>query len=328
MELKEITNQQEWNGSLGEVPECSFTQSWEWGEILKSEGKEVKRLQLLENSKVIGMGQFIKNKVFGFEYFFCPKGPVLKDKHEEVYGVLRKYFANVGVVFVRFEPREKRYLEDSKSFKKTIDVNPRATSILELAQSEAELLEKMHAKTRYNIRLAEKKNLEIKREKNFEIFWYLMQGTGERDGFKLHDKKHYEMIFASPLSSQLTACVESKPIATMLLVGFGDTATYLFGASDYEHRQLMAPYLLQWQAIKDAKSQKYFYYDLFGIAPHRTGFSGAEYEYDEKHQYAGVTRFKLGFGGRIAEDPGTFDMIISESKYKWYEALRRLRRMI
>jgi lipid II:glycine glycyltransferase (peptidoglycan interpeptide bridge formation enzyme) len=331
VEIKLITNKDEWNGWLKNQSQCSFTQSWEWGEVLKAEGKEIERVQFVGSDKVRGAAQLVKSVAPGVEYYFCPKGPVIKDDHEEILKKLNEYGLNKELIFIRVEPENDKIIEFGNSklpIKKTIDINPRATIILELQQSEQELLEKMHSKTRYNIRLAEKKNLKISDVKNFQAFWSLMNETGKRDDFRLHEKKHYEEIFKSEIVSQLTAEHDGKAIATVVMVGFNDTITYLFGASDYEHRNLMAPYLLQWQAIKNARQNGFHYYDLFGIAPHKKGFSGSEYEYDQKHQYAGVTRFKLGFGGAVVEKPGTYDLIVSNGKYKVYEALRRLRRLI
>ena len=88
----------------------------------------------------------------------------------------------------------------------------------------------------------------------------------------------------------------------------------------------MAPYLLQWEAVKLAKNLEYKYYDFFGVAPKING-QAEEYEYLPKHQYAGVTRFKLGFGGMPYSAAGTRDIIINNKKYKLYKLLRRLRRL-
>jgi lipid II:glycine glycyltransferase (peptidoglycan interpeptide bridge formation enzyme) len=86
-------------------------------------------------------------------------------------------------------------------------------------------------------------------------------------------------------------------------------------------------YLLQWEGIRLGKKLGYTHYDFFGIAPACKGERG-EYVYDEKHQYAGVTRFKLGFGGEVVEHPGTFDLILQPMKYKVYQLFRTLRRLV
>mgnify|MGYP001575093036 CR=1 FL=1 len=321
MELKKIENQAEWDRWLNEQ-NAPFTQAWDWGEILIAEGKKVERLAVVDNGKIIAAAQVDFNRALGFNYAFCPKGPVknfqfpISNFQSNLNDQISKYLKEKDCTFFRFEPAVAP--EAEVMIKKTLDVNPRATTILSLDKSEEELLEKMHAKTRYNIRLAEKKSLKISAEKNFDIFWKLMQETAGRDKFRLHGRKHYEVILDSSFSHQLTIFQNDKPVATMVYVSFGKTATYLFGASDYESRPLMAPYLLQSEAIKNAKNEGTMFYDFFGIAP----------GLDPKHQYAGVTRFKLGFGGEVVEQPGTFDLIISPGGYKIYRFLRYLRRLV
>jgi lipid II:glycine glycyltransferase (peptidoglycan interpeptide bridge formation enzyme) len=111
-----------------------------------------------------------------------------------------------------------------------------------------------------------------------------------------------------------------------VFIGFGNTFTYLYGASDYEFRNLMAPYLLQWEGMEIGNDFGSTWYDFFGVAPRIN--EGQEYVYDLKHQYAGVTRFKLGFGGVAHQDPGTYDVVVRPFKYVIYQFVRKLRRLL
>lgn len=342
MDVKEIVNKNSWNEALQSFENVPFTQSWEWGEILIGEGKKVYRLVVEEERKVCAAAQMVENGFGVFKYGFCPKGPMfakVSTQKKEALALMVGFLKKQGAMLFRVE-MESVFLNEG--LLKTIDINPRATTVLDLNISEVDLMAKMHSKTRYNINLAGKKELVIKNEKNWEAFWGLMKKTGERDGFRLHDEKHYREILNSATSIQLTAFIKGAPIASVVLFGFGNTLTYLFGASDYQHRKLMAPQLLQWEGIRLGKERGYESYDFFGIAPHRMSDVGSrksdpisdirdlksEYEYDEEHQYAGVTRFKLGFGGEVAERPGTYDLIISPGKYKMYQVLRKIRRWV
>jgi lipid II:glycine glycyltransferase (peptidoglycan interpeptide bridge formation enzyme) len=197
--------------------------------------------------------------------------------------------------------------------------------ILDLQKSEEEILGGMHSKTRYNINLSLKKNLELKNEKNLPVFWDLSKKTSARDDFRLHDTAHYQAILNSDFSTQLSVYSHGKAIATMVLVGYGDTFTYLFGASDHEYRALMAPYFLQWQAMTLGKRLGYKFYDFFGVAPNVS--MNEHYEYDSKHQYGGVSRFKSGFGAKYVEAPGTFDLVINKFGYNFYQKFRKFRQM-
>jgi len=310
----------------------SFGQSWEWGEILTGEGKWVDRYVFKNDGAVVAQVQTINTRLpFGWVYAFCPKGPIIRSKvlggRYEVYNAVGDYLRDKGCVFFRFEPSDDDLSAVSYKLKASLDINPRATVILELAKDEEKLLAEMHPKTRYNIRLAEKKNLRVDKEKNEEVFYELMRATGARDGFRLHPRAHYHKILNSPMSRQITIYFGDRPVAVGVFVGFGDSFTYLYGASDYGERALMAPYLVQWEGIRWGKQLGHAYYDFFGIAPGARNVGG-EYEYDAKHQYAGVTKFKLGFGGETIVALGTVDIIIDERKYKIYKILRWLRRMI
>jgi len=321
MHILEVDNPGKWP-NLSE----QFAQSWEWGEILKKEGKEVDRLVVYDNDVIIAQAQLVYNSLpFGWRYTFCPKGPVIIESanREEVYKNLMAYLKGKGCIFWRVEPIE---ILSGLEKRKTIDINPRATVILSLEKGDDELLQNMHPKTRYNIRLAEKKNLTVKNQKDFASFMKLMKQTGRRDKFKLHFEDHYKKVLDSEITKQITVFFENEPVATGVFVGAGRTFTYLYGASDYKNRNLMAPYLVQWEGIRLGKQLGYKKYDFFGVAPLVVNDKGI-YEHDETHQYAGVTRFKLGFGGDPEEDIGTFDILIDQKKYLLYQVLRKLRRL-
>ncbi|MDD4476629.1 MAG: peptidoglycan bridge formation glycyltransferase FemA/FemB family protein [Patescibacteria group bacterium] len=382
MEIKIISNKNEWNGFLsacaGNIP---FAQSWEWGDILIKEGKDIARIAFAENGNVFCLAQMVFVSLpFGWKYAFCPKGPLfvpgIMNYELKIAKLFFDYFKNKNIIFLRIEPRENNLIYNPDNLiRRSMDINPRATLILDLLKSEEELFAKMHPKTRYNIRLAERKNLLVKEEKKFDLFWNLMNETAKRDGFKLHNEKHYREVLNSDIARQLTIFTPDidKPIATAVFVGFGDTFTYLYGASSYKYRNMMAPHLLQWEGIKIGKELGYKFYDFFGVAPKininrkrqtqmmDSRFRGNDsegyfcncfchsresgnpstrltqninnkdeqvYNYNSKHQYAGVTRFKLGFGGEYKEDAGTYDLIVELERYRIYRLLRFLRRFI
>jgi len=305
-----------------------FSQSFEWEEILSREEKNLERLVVMNENEPVAMALVEYHKLpFGWQYAFCPKGPAfskklkVKSEKQDIYSVLLDYLRNKKCIFFRMEPQDA-----PDGAEKVYDFNPRATLILDLNKIPDNLLGTMHQKTRYNINLAQKKNLRVSDDKNADLFMNLMRRTAKRDKFRLHEERHYHEIIFSPLSHQLTIFFENKPIATAVFIGFGDTFTYVFGASDYEYRSLMAPYLIQWEGIKMGQRYGYKFYDFFGVAPMISKQEGSDYVFDSKHQYAGVTRFKQGFGGEYFETPGTYDLVITPWKYKIYGWLRALRR--
>ncbi|MEI7620083.1 MAG: peptidoglycan bridge formation glycyltransferase FemA/FemB family protein [Candidatus Falkowbacteria bacterium] len=216
-------------------------------------------------------------------------------------------------VFVRFEPNSADW--EGKGVK-TIPVQPAKTIILDLTKSEEELLSAMHQKTRYNIRLAEKKGVTVTIDNSrINEFLALMNQTTERDGFFAHSDGYYRAMaeFDPDFIQLILAEYEGRVIAAGLFCFCAPTAIYMHGASSNEFRNVMAPYLLQWTAIKKAKGMNLKYYDFYGI--------------DEK-KWPGVTRFKEGFGGEEINYAGTFDLVLKPFWYFIYRLLRHVRRAL
>lgn len=340
MEVRLINNLEIWNKWVFQHSHTPHTQSFEWGEILVNEQKNVERLGIFDNQTIIGTAQLYYNDLpFRWRYAFSPKGPLLYTEDQglicKAYETLAEYLRNKKCIFLRVEPS---FIpkQSSLSFRKSIDLHMPTTLLLDLQKTSEELLADMHQKTRYNIRLAQKKGLIFSEEKNNASFWRLSQKTSERDRFRLHPESHYQAMIDSPFIRQLSLRYQNTEIVSGIFVGYGDTFSYLHGASDYEYRTLMAPYLLQWSAIEKAKSLGYRWYDFYGLAPenrseHRTStekIAPNNYIYDPECHDAGFTRFKLGFGGIVEATPGTWDIIIDKKKYSRYQLFRRIRRYL
>jgi len=194
-----------------------------------------------------------------------------------------------NAIFLRIDPPITKQIK-FKGFRETHSgFQPEDTLIIDLTKSEEEILKQMKQKGRYNIRLAEKKGVKIAESKDIDSFYSLLEQTTTRDSFHGHDKHFYQqMLDKLPQNAILyLATYENKPIAGIIITHFKDTAIYYFGASGNEYRNVMAPYLLQWHAMKEAKKKNLKYYDLLGIAPENT----------KDHPWGGVTNFKKKFGG-------------------------------
>jgi len=298
---------------------AEFLASIEWSEILKLEQEQVETLGVYDDQKLLAVFNLIKKDFkFSLAYYYLPRGPVFSsdlslDKQTELWQFLITEFKKRGGVFLRVEPKN-----CSVTAIASINLQPKETLMLDLSQSEVELLSSFHPKTRYNIRLAEKKGIVIREtntKQDFENFWSLMSETGERDDFKIHNKKHYELLSTanSEFIKLFIAEIDGQAIAAGLFSFYGDKVTYLHGASAYKSRQLMAPYLLQWTLIKKAKMEVYKYYDFYGI---------------DAVKWPGVTRFKTGFGGFKVFYAGTQDIVLNKFVYNLYKVLRQLRRLV
>jgi lipid II:glycine glycyltransferase (peptidoglycan interpeptide bridge formation enzyme) len=313
MKLVRLNNAKEINRLAG----GEFLQSWFWGEIIEKNGEILERYGIEERGEILAVITIIKKPLLGpFFYWYAPRGPIGEKGAVEF--LLKELKANKsGGIFLRIEPPEILNMKEGKaSLKKSLDLQPKKTLFLDLSLKEEELLKAMHQKTRYNIKLAEKKGVKttLAGAEDFTEFWRLMKLTGNRDGFRLHEAAHYQgLLSASSFIKLYLASYEGKNIAAGLFCFFGNRATYLHGASDNKARNLMAPYLLQWEIIKTARREGFKYYDFYGI--------------DEK-KWPGVTRFKLGFGGSVRDYPGTYDFVFRPLIYSLYGLLRKLRRSL
>jgi lipid II:glycine glycyltransferase (peptidoglycan interpeptide bridge formation enzyme) len=200
------------------------------------------------------------------------------------------------------------------------NIQPKYTLILNLTPTEEELLNQMHAKWRYNIRLAEKKGVKIIVDNTrVEEFYRLLVKTEERKGVKFFPVKYFNEIMKYPGAKLYLAEFDGKIVAANIMIFSGQTATYLFGGTDYEYRAVMAPHLLQWQAILDAKSSGCEFYDFWGAAPENV--SGHE------AKWRGVTQFKVGFAPNqpLTEYLGTFEKVYRPKMLKIYQWLQRIK---
>ncbi len=170
------------------------------------------------------------------------------------------------------------------------EINPRATRILNLNQSQEELLKAMHPKGRYNIKVAKKNQITVKKSQDLKTFYQLWQQTSQRDEFAIHSLKYLEKVFKNLQNATLyLAYHEKKPIAGLIALDGKNTRFYLYGASDHKFRKLMAPYALQWEAILDAKHNQLEFYDFLGV----------QNPLDKSNKLQGVSEFKRKFGGDI-----------------------------
>lgn len=327
MELFEFKSEVELNDFLVRQRAGNILQSWAWGEILKLGKDELQRFGVRQDGRIVLAATVVKKRLLGgFSYWQISRGPILVDGLVEVKAVFSFFLEQLAAndsraIFIRFEPTENpvNWSGDYQIIK-TINLEPAETLILDLSKSEAALLSAMHPKTRYNIRLAEKKGVvvEVKEypsETEIEDFLRLIKLTGTRDGFRLHPANHYRSLIEQGRGKikLLFASYQGQNIAAGLFSIWHNQATYLHGASDHAWRPVMAPYLLQWTALKIAQAAGSKTYDFYGI---------------DANKWPGVTRFKLGFGGEVLKFPGTYDAVLAPTKYQGYKLLRSFRRLI
>ena len=311
-------NRDDWNRFVLENG-GSFLQSWEWGEFQKSVGRKTFYLKS-EDWQVL----LIKHDLpFGKSYLYCPRGPIISSrfKVQSFLEKIEELAKQESSIFIRVEPAFKITEADLKElhFIKSKDVQPSRTLVLDLEANEEELLAQMHEKTRYNIGLAQRKGVKIRKteynENDFDELWRLINQTYKRQRIRSFSKEYYRK--QAQINSEnfhnflFLAEYQNKIISVNLINFFGQTATYLHGGSDNEYRALMAPHLLQWEQIKFAKNQGCKFYDFWGI---------------DEVLWPGITRFKKGFGGQEINYIGCWDFVFKPSWYKIYNLSRNILR--
>lgn len=200
------------------------------------------------------------------------------------------------------------------------DLLPPDTVLVDVSSGRDRILAQMKPKTRYNIRLAERKGVRVRSAGIGQLgTWYdLYRETAQRHGMTLNSRQYFESVFRvensdvkSPASVHLLLAEEGGDVLAGIIVAVsGRRATYLYGASSAEKKNLMAPYALQWEAISLARRAGCLEYDLFGVSPTP----------DPSHPMYGLYRFKTGFGGRMFHRHGCWDYPLDEDAYEIYTA--------
>jgi lipid II:glycine glycyltransferase (peptidoglycan interpeptide bridge formation enzyme) len=309
----------------------NFLQSYYWGDFIRLNKGQVEHFLIYKNNQIIGKFNLEIRKIKHlFKYANLTFGPLLDfekiknfNEFQEIFTQIKKIANKKACIFLRFNlPFEKNksarlndYLKKLNKIKSQAkSLNPTKTLIIDLTKDEQSILMAMKSKTRYNIRLASKKGVEIKvsQEKaDIKKLLKLLEDTSKRDQFKLHNLDYYqkmiEFLSQQGILKLYFAYYKDQVLAANMMIFYNKITTYLHGASSNEKRNLMPTYLLQWQAILDSVQKGYNYYDFWGI--------------DEK-KWPGVTKFKLGFSKEEKNYYPAYEMPINNLYFKFYQLIR------
>lgn len=300
-------------------------QSWEWGEAKKELGNKVVRLGEFEKNELKNVFQLTIHAIpkTTYKIAYMPRSLFPSDKTIDF---LKDFAAKNKILFIKMEPNvaKKDAPEKMRSdiIKSEHPLFPAWTQMLDLRPSEEELLKNLKSKTRYNIRLAEKKGVHIKEESNeegFKKFSKLYFETTKRQKYFGHDKHYHDVVWnhmKNGYAHILIAYFENTPLAAYELFNFNKVLYYPYGGSSDLHRNLMGANLLMWESIKLGKKLGAEMYDMFGSLPPN---------YDPKDPWAGFTRFKEGYNTQFYEFMGTYDIVVNNPLYTVYGVLNKAR---
>lgn len=317
-------------------------QSWTWGELKSRFGWSA--VQVYAPGGDAAAQILFRRLPLGLTLAYVPRGPVVEWTNNEqcrtLFAFIHAEAKKRRAILLKVEPNlwspdfslDSSRTETAANFLKTSGfipadtIQPRTSLVIDLNGDEATILAAMKQKTRYNIRLAEKKGVTIRqgRAEDVTTFYQLAQTTAARDSFGVHSLAYYQTaydLFGPAGRVLFIAEFEGQALAALMAFKFGPDAYYFYGASSNEQRNLMAPYLLQWAAIRWAKSQGCTRYDLWGI-PDADPVT-LEAEFEQRHDGLwGVYRFKRGFGGQWTQSLGAFDYVYNPLLYRFYKLIR------
>src|SRR5581483_1736416 len=349
----------EWNSNILTLPNPHFLQTWEWAQVKAAYGwKPMPFIWYDQPSTAsrqpVAAAMILKRQVIrrGFAarlcVLYCPKGPLMDWSDEplrkRVLDDLQSFAKKQGAIFLKVDPDvvlgtgipgNEDAKEEAIGQAVTSDLKRhgwvfssdqiqfRNTVLIDLSATEDEMLSRMKQKTRYNVRLAEKKGVTVRvvTQADLPMLYKMYAETSVRDGFVIRDEGYYKTVWEmfmeqstvsdQPSAEPLIAEVEGQPVAAIFVFYFAGRAYYVYGMSREAHREKMPTYLLQWEAMKRAKSRGCNIYDLWG----------APDEFNESDSMWGVYRFKEGLGGQVVRTLGAWDFAPNALWYKMYSEI-------
>lgn len=311
----------EWDAFLSRAPEAHVLQTAAWGDLKSAFGWQPERITVGQTG-----AQILFRRMAGLSIAYLPKGPIGPD-WPSLWPEVDRLCRQKRAIALKVEPdcwdvdpldaptRLPGFRPDG------IPVQPRRTLVVSLEGSEADWLERMKQKTRYNIRLAQRKDITVRPSQDVEGFYALMQTTGQRDGFGVHSldyyRRAYQLFHPRGLAELLLAEFEGQPLAALMVFALGKRAWYFYGASNDRERNRMPTYLLQFEAMRWAAARGCAQYDLWGVPDEDEETLEAGFEQRSDGLW-GVYRFKRGFGGLLRRAAPTYEKVYNPLLYALY----------
>lgn len=265
-------------------------------------------------------------------------GPLSRDDdNSTLWPAVHQALRAQGVRFLKWEPGVRPdettpLVPQAVGFRHSVQtIQPPRTVLIDIRGDEADILARMNQGTRRKIRLGDKKGVRFFRggRDDLSLFNTMMQATGTRNEFGVHDPAYYEMAFdlfaPAGEAALFLATHEDDALAGIMVFSVGQTAWYLYGASASVKRNLMASYGVQWRAIQWARGKGCHWYDMWGVPDEDEATLEAQFQ-DRSDGLWGVYGFKRGWGGQVKRSVGAWDHVYHPAIYLAYQAALKLRR--
>ena len=329
IQIKALENKSIWEEFANKYAPQSLFQSWNWGEVVRKGQNTSFRIGLYEDDNLVGIAQVVAIEAKKGRFLHIRHGPILKDYKEEYLKdliiFLKQKAKEYNALYVRISP----LIENSKTnnilFKNLgfhdsplHALDGEYVWVLSIDNPEEELLANMRKTTRYLIRKAQKMGVIVEKSDNINQFLDLYSATSRRHGFVEHKgiREEFDVFSQNNQVALFLAKYQGQIVAAALILFSGIQAIYHHGASITT--DIPGSYLLQWEAIREAKKRGLKYYNFRGIAP----------ENKPNHPWHGLTLFKTGFGGKVKDYLHAQDLSFSLLYYFTYiaESLRKAKR--
>ncbi|MBG0785776.1 MAG: peptidoglycan bridge formation glycyltransferase FemA/FemB family protein [Anaerolineaceae bacterium] len=346
METAPVTSPEQWDDLIRHLSGAHALQTWEWGLVKAEVGWKAHPLLWRDDDGAICAGALCLQRTVSLGGFalrvsvmYVPRGPMLDWADtalaQRVLSDLQDFAKSKSAIFLKIDPdlplgyglpgsaddqsnpsglalqselewRGWVFSDDQIQFRNTV--------LIDLTPSEEDMLMRMKSKTRYNIRLAERKGVTVRvgSVEDIDLLYRMYAHTSVRDDFLIREKTYYDLVwrtfFSAGLAEPLIAEVEGQPVGAVVIFTFGGRSWYIYGMSLDEHREKMFTYLLQWEAMRRSKAAGCTAYDLWG----------APDTFSEDDPMWGVFRFKDGLGGQVVRTLGAWDYPVRPLLYKLY----------
>ncbi|HTI14965.1 MAG TPA: peptidoglycan bridge formation glycyltransferase FemA/FemB family protein [Dictyobacter sp.] len=335
MEARFITDAQQWNDFVAASPYGVITQAYEWGELARHAGSNPMRVGVVDESGKLCAAMAInisKMPMLRSTYFYAPRGPIVDDPDSPALTVLLNFVKaearKQGAFMLKIDPPAEEgdthwvSALTHRGFRLSPQtIHARSEWILDIRPEEKELLSKMKEKWRYNIRLAARKGVTVRRGEgrlDLEAFHTILRETSIRDQFFVHDLDHYQTLMdifdRDDQVALFLAEFEGKPIAGIFMMRYGRWSWYRYGASSSQYRNVMPNHLLQWNGMQWARSHGCWYYNFLGVPVHPE-------QSDSSDPLYGVYTFKRGFGGYDRLSLEAYDLPYNPIVYELYRRM-------
>ena len=334
-----------WDAFVEAHPHGSLLQTTNWARLKNRFGWSSHRIWLKKDGRFAAGAQVLfRSAALGIvKIGYIPHGPLVdwqdREQVEVLFSQIDQSAYQHGAGIVKLEPllwqsdRSAAAWSSICAANDTVITNdtiqPPRTIMVDLRPSPDEILAAMKSKTRYNIRLSARKGVTVRQGTADDIpaFNRLMSETGQRDNFGTHSPEYYRdafKLFAPQYATLLFAEFENRPLAASFITAFGETGTYLYGASSNEERNRMPAYAVQWAAMLWAKERGCTQYDLWGIPDAEEEKLEAEFT-ERKDGLWSIYRAKRGYGGEIRRTVGAADRVYNQRLHRLYNWWRNRR---